>query len=139
MEKDSQTHTNGKMVLVVEDEPTIAKVCARTLNAEGFQVDIAVNGKVALDMWREKSYDLCLTDIRTPEMNGIELYQHLESEFPEAVNKVIFTTGDVLSSNIREFLERTNRPYLSKPFTPNELRAIVKTVMGAYQMFRAVL
>ena len=88
-------------------------------------------------MWREKSYDLCLTDIRTPEMNGIELYQHLESEFPEAVNKVIFTTGDVRNSNIEEFLERTNRPYLSKPFTPDELRAIVKTVMGANQISRA--
>jgi len=122
---------------VVEDEPGVAKVCARTLNAEGFQVDIAVNGKVALDMWREKSYDLCLADIRTPQMNGIELYQHLESECPEAVNKVIFTTGDVLSSNIKGFLERTNRPYLSKPFTPDELRAIVKTVMGVNQMSRA--
>ena len=122
---------------MVEDEPGIAKVCARTLSAEGFQVDIAVNGKVALDMWREKSYDLCLSDIRTPEMNGIELYQHLESEFPEAVNKVIFTTGDVRSSNIKEFLESTNRPYLAKPFTPDELRAIVKTVMGANQMSRA--
>ncbi len=122
---------------MVEDEPGIAKVCARTLNAEGFQVDVAVNGKVALDMWKKKSYDLCLSDIRTPEMNGIELYQHLESEFPEAVNKVIFTTGDVLSSNIKEFLESTNRPYLAKPFTPDELRAIVKTVMGANQMSRA--
>ena len=122
---------------MVEDEPGIAKVCARTLSAEGLEVDIAVNGKVALDMWREKSYDLCLTDIRTPEMNGIELYQHLESEFPEAVNKVTFTTGDVRNSNIKEFLERTNRPYLSKPFTPDEIRAIVKTVMGANQMSRA--
>ena len=111
---------------MVEDEPGIAKVCARTLNAEGFQVDIAVNGKVALDMWKRKSYDLCLSDIRTPEMNGIELYRHLESEFPEAVNKVIFTTGDTMSSNIKEFLEGTNwRPFLPKPFTLDELRSIV--------------
>ena len=115
---------------MVEDEPGIAKVCARTLNAEGFQVDIAVNGKVALDMWKKKSYDLCLSDIRTPEMNGIELYQHLESEFPEAVNKVIFTTGDVQSSNIKEFLERTiRRPFLPKPFTLDELRSIVRETL----------
>ena len=125
-----QTNTSGKCVLVVEDEPGIARVCARTLNAEGFQVDIAVNGKVALDMWREKSYDLCLTDIRTPEMNGIELYRHLESEFPEAVNKVVFTTGDVRSSNIKEFLESTiRRPFLPKPFTLDELRSIVRETL----------
>ena len=125
-----QTNTSGKCVLVVEDEPGIARVCARTLNAEGFQVDIAVNGKVALDMWKRKSYDLCLSDIRTPEMNGIELYRHLESEFPEAVNKVVFTTGDVRSSNIKEFLERTiRRPFLPKPFTPDELGSIVSETL----------
>ena len=123
-------HTDERRALVVEDEPGIAKVCARTLSSEGFLVDIAVNGKVALDMWREKSYDLCLTDIRTPQMNGIELYQHLESEFPEAVNKVIFTTGDVQSSNIKEFLESTiRRPFLPKPFTLDELRSIVRETL----------
>ena len=56
---------------MVEDEPSIAKVCERILTAEGFQVDIAVNGEIALDMWREKDYDLCISDIRTPRMNGV--------------------------------------------------------------------
>ena len=92
-------------------------------------MDIAVNGKVALDMWREKSYDLCLTDIRTPQMNGIELYQHLESEFPEAVNKVIFTTGDVVDEHTRRFIELTGRPFLPKPFTPDELGSIVSETL----------
>ena len=127
MDKDSP---NEKRVLVVEDEPGIAVVCRRILNAEGFQVDIAVNGKAALDMWREKSYDLCLTDIRTPEMNGMELYQHLEREFPEAVNKVIFATGDVLNSAIKAFLAKTTRPFLAKPFTPDALRNIVRAVLA---------
>src|SRR3989304_1831614 len=111
--------TNSKRILVVEDEPAIAKVCTRTLSAEGFQVEIAVNGKVALDMLRKKDYDLCLIDIRTPEMNGIELYRHLEEECPEAANKFIFTPGDVLSDNYKPLLEKANRPYLPKPFTPD--------------------
>lgn len=59
--------SNGKSVLVVEDEPGIAAVCMRILSREGFQVDIAVNGEVALEMWRRKNYDLCLSDIRTPD------------------------------------------------------------------------
>ena len=126
MDKDSP---NEKRVLVVEDEPGIAVVCRRILNAEGFQVDIAVNGKAALDALRRNEYDLCLIDIRTPQMSGIELYQHWEIECPETVNKVIFTTGDVLSSNIKEFLEKTKRPFLAKPFTPDELRNIVRSVL----------
>jgi len=121
---------NVRRILVVEDEPAVGQVCARTLRAEGFGVDVAGNGKDALNVLREKEYDLCLIDIRMPEMNGIELYQHLEKEYPESINKVIFTTGDVLSSNIKAFLEETGRPFLPKPFTPDELRAIVRTVLG---------
>jgi CheY-like chemotaxis protein len=124
-----QTNTSGKSVLVVEDEPGIAKICLRTLTAEGLQVDIAVNGEIGLDMWRKKNYDLCISDIRTPHMNGIELYQQLEKENPEAVKKFIFTTGDVLSGNIKEFLKATGRPYLPKPFTPEELRTIVRKAL----------
>ena len=126
MDKDPP---KGKRILVVEDEPAIAEVCTRVLSAEGFQVEVAVNGKAALDMLRRNEYDVCLIDIRTPQMSGIELYQHWEIECPETVNKVIFTTGDVLSSNIKEFLEKTKRPFLAKPFTPDELRNIVRSVL----------
>ena len=130
-----QIKGNGKSILVVEDEPNIARVCMRTLTAEGFQVDVAVNGEVALGMWREKDYDLCISDIRTPRMSGIELYRQLEIERPEAVKKFIFTTGDVLSNNIKTFLEETGRPYLPKPFSPENLRAIVQTASVAIKMF----
>ena len=126
-----QNEVKRQSVLVVEDEPFIAAVCVRTLTAEGFQVDIAVNGEIALEMWRKKDYDLCISDIRTPRMNGIELYRQLESECPEAVYKFIFTTGDMLSGNIKTFLEETGRPCLPKPFAPENLRAIVKTVLVA--------
>ena len=125
---------NVKTILVVEDEPAISQVCTRTLRAEGFRVDTAANGKVALDMLRKKECDLCFIDIRTPEMNGIELYQHLEKEHPELINKVIFTTGDVMSGNTKTFLEETHRPCLPKPFTPTELRAIVRTTLGLNQI-----
>ena len=122
---------NGKSVLVIEDEPCIALVCMRTLTTEGFQLDIAINGEIALEMWRKKDYDLCISDIRTPRMNGIELYRQLESECPESVYKFIFTTGDMLSGNVKTFLEETGRPCLPKPFAPENLRAIVKTVLVA--------
>jgi CheY-like chemotaxis protein len=64
-------------------------------------------------------------------MNGIELYRQLETECPEAANKFIFTTGDMLNGNIKIFLEETMRPCLPKPFTPENLRAIVNMVLVA--------
>jgi DNA-binding response OmpR family regulator len=119
-----------KRVLIIEDEPGIAKACTRTLNAEGFQVDHAVNGRVALDILQKNGYDLCLIDIITPEMNGIELYQQLKDKCPHLVSKVIFTTGDVLTDNVKAFLDKVDRPFLAKPFTPDELRTIVKAVLS---------
>ena len=126
-----QNEVKRQSVLLVEDEPCIALVCMRTLTTEGFQVDIAINGEIALEMWRKKDYDLCISDIRTPRMNGIELYRQLESECPESVYKFIFTTGDMLSGNVKTFLEETGRPCLSKPFAPENLRAIVNMVLVA--------
>ena len=123
-----KVESNGKSVLVVEDEPGIATICMRILSREGFQVDIAVNGEVALDMWRKKDYDLCLSDIRTPRMNGIELYRQLELERPEALKTFVFTTGDIFSGNIKTFLAETGRPYLAKPFAPENLRVLAKAV-----------
>ena len=124
-----KTGANGNNVLVVEDEPGIAKVCIRTLGAQGFHVDIAINGKITLGMWRRKHYDLCISDIMTPCMKGIELFRRLERQYPDAINKFIFTTGNLLSGEIRTFLEETGRPYLPKPFSPDNLREIVNTVM----------
>jgi CheY-like chemotaxis protein len=115
---------------VVEDEPVISRLCQRILTAEGFDVDIAMNGLIAKKMADDKSYDLCLTDIRTPDMNGIELYEHLEQEHPELACRVIFTTGDVMSGYIAQSLEGNKRPFLPKPFTPDELKQVTRGVLA---------
>jgi CheY-like chemotaxis protein len=115
-----------KKILIVEDEPGICEVCRRVLNGEGFAVDCAVNGMVAQDMIEEKQYDFCLIDMRTPKMNGKELYQWLQKKYPQLAGQVIFTTGDVMGGDIESFLEQSGRLFLPKPFTPTELKAIVQ-------------
>jgi DNA-binding response OmpR family regulator len=116
----------GKRILVVEDEPTISRVCLRTLTGEGFEVGIATNGQIAERMIKEKEYDLLLVDIRTPVMNGRQLYQSITEKYPELANRVIFTTGELLGSASERFVEQSGRPFLPKPFTPDMLTAIVK-------------
>ena len=118
-----------KRILVVEDEPAITAFCRRVLTSEGFEVDIAVQGKVAQDMLGEKEYDLCLIDIRLPAMTGKELYQWLKEKHPKLVNGVIFTTGDVMGGDTQVFLEQAFRPFLPKPFTPDDLKAIVREAL----------
>jgi len=119
----------AKRILVVEDEPAISDLCQRVLTGEGFEVDIAVNGKVAQDMLEEKQYDLCLFDIKLPTMNGKELYQWLQEKHQKQMNKVIFTSGSVLDGDIQSFLEQAGRPFLPKPFTPAQLKAIIRDAL----------
>ena len=118
-----------KRILVVEDEPAICEVCQRALTSEGFEVDIAVNGDVAQDMLREKDCDLCLIDIRTPVMNGKQLYQVILEKHPKLVKGTIFTTGDMIDGYTQRFLELTRRPFLSKPFTPDELKTVTRETL----------
>ncbi|GAH05032.1 unnamed protein product, partial [marine sediment metagenome] len=115
----------AKRILVVEDEPAICELCRRVLAGEGFEVDIAVNGKVAQDMIEDKKYDLFLIDIRLPEMDGKELYKWIHDVHLELINRVIFTTGSVIGGDTQTFLEQTAKPCLDKPFTPDELQTIV--------------
>ncbi len=119
------SNTSIKRILVVEDEPAISDVCQRVVTGEGFEVEIAVNGQVAQDMIEKNQYDFCLIDIRTPVMNGKELYQWLKEKHPRLAGGVIFTTGDVMGGDTQSFLEQVARPFLPKPFTPDELTAIV--------------
>jgi len=125
-----------KKILVVEDEPLISKVCRRVLTGEGLEVDIAVNGQVAQDMIEKKQYDLCLIDIRTPAMNGKELYQWLQERHPALAGRVIFTTGDVMGANTQSFLEQTARPLLPKPFTVDEIKAILRETLKEVEKWR---
>lgn len=115
-----------RTVLVVEDEPAIANVCRRVLNNEGLGVDIAPNGKVAQRMIDKKQYDSLLIDIRIPEMSGKELYQWLKRKHPQLREKIIFTTGDVISGDAQAFIEKSGVPFLPKPFTPRELVTIIR-------------
>ncbi len=121
--------TGTKRILVVEDEPAISDVCRRVLTGEGFEVDIAVNGIVAQDMIRNKQYDFCLIDIRTPAMNGKELYQWLKEKHPQLAGGVMFTTGDLMGGGIQSFLEQAARPFLPKPFTSSKLKAMVREAL----------
>ncbi len=121
--------TEVQKILVVEDEPAICDVCRRVLVSEGFEVDIAANGKIAQEMLEQKQYDLCLFDIRTPAMNGKELYQWLKEKHPQLASRVIFTTGDVMSGDTQNFLEQATRPFLPKPFTPDELKTIMRETL----------
>jgi PAS domain S-box-containing protein len=123
----------GKRVLVVDDEPGIAGVVAEVLALDGHAVDTVVHGGAALAKVRVQPYDLILSDIRMPEVDGPSFYRELARRDPKLLPRLIFMTGDTLSASTRAFLEQTRVPCVRKPFTLAEIRAIVQRTLQALE------
>ena len=112
-------------ILVVDDEPFIAQLVSDTLLAEGYEVDTAANGLLALEQIERQSYDLILSDLRMPDLDGLALYQELESRRPDLLRRMIFISGTIEDPKYLRFLEQANVPVLPKPFHLDDLRRII--------------
>jgi len=131
---NEQAPREHKAILVVDDEPGIVKTLKTILSADGHHVETASNGIVALQKLREQRYELILTDVRMPQLDGPGLYREIEHLYPGLEQRIVFLTGDLLNPQTRAFLEETEAPYLSKPIVGEEIRKIVQrttTVVSA--------
>lgn len=117
-------------ILVVDDEPEVAMLLADILAADGHQVETVGNGALALARLEGRAYDLILSDVRMPELDGPDLYREVERRYPELCRKFVLITGDVLSPETAKFLERTGAPNLAKPFFPDEVRRAVQHALS---------
>jgi CheY-like chemotaxis protein len=123
---DSTLPVPSKRILVVDDEAAVADLLAEMLIADGHQVDRVSNGIAALAKLRAHPYDLILSDVRMPKLDGPGLYRELAARTPELARRLVFVTGDALSPDTRALIETSGRPSLSKPFTVTEVRRAVQ-------------
>ncbi|SRR5712691_7598522 len=120
-------------ILVVDDEPLMARALADTLAAEGYEIDVAVNGQRALEKIKDRAYDLILSDLCMPELDGVGLYQELERRHPDLLRRMIFITGASEHPDYQSLLAQTPVPILAKPFSPSALHALTRQVLSAFQ------
>jgi len=120
----------GKRILVVDDERLVLQLLGEMLGGDHHTVDTVADGTQALERLRETSYDLILSDVRMPYLDGPGLYRALERRRPELCRRFVLMTGDVLSAEIQAFLEQTGVPGLSKPFDRSEVRRVIQRVAG---------
>ena len=113
-------------ILVVDDEPFIVQLVADMLSEEGYKVDTAANGLLALEQIRQHPYDLILSDLRMPALDGLALYRELEQDWPDLLNRIIFVSGTIEQPEYRSFLKETGVPILPKPFDLDELRLLTE-------------
>ena len=114
-----------KKVLVVDDERDIRGMLVEILGGANHRVVACASGREALERLASESFDLILTDIRMPDIDGRALYPEIERRWPEQASRVVFVTGDTLAPGLRDFVMSSGRPVLDKPFMPAEVRRIV--------------
>lgn len=113
-------------ILVVEDEPRIVEFVKRGLEQEGFQVDVAADGKIGLSYALSYAYDVIVLDIMLPFMNGFEICAEIRNRGMDTP-VIMLTARDAVADRV-EGLNTGADDYLTKPFAFEELIARIKAV-----------
>ena len=113
----------------MDDEPGILDVLSTVFTDRGYTVDTANNGGEALDYLCQHQYDLIISDLCMPGVDGEALYRRVREADPEMAGRVIFVTGDTVSAKSRSFLEWTGNRWFTKPFNIGELEEVVSNFL----------
>ncbi len=121
-----------KRVLVVDDDKQIRDMLRQIMDRAGFEVELAEDGVVALEKFRQAPVELIITDLMMANKNGLELIQEIKREFGEV--PVIAISGGVPTSPSDYYLSVAKlmgaARILDKPFTRDELLEAVEAVIG---------
>lgn len=112
----------GLRLLIIEDDVNIAESCSELLTAKGCQVKAVYNTTDAKHTLQKEPFDIVIMDLKMPgEMTGMQLYEWMTTYNPVLKNRVILTTGDVLSPESKEFIEKFSVKVVPKPFHFDDL------------------
>ena len=120
---------SGSRLLVVDDEPLILDLIVDLFQDQEVQVDTAGNGNEACRKIKQQAYDVVLTDVRMPQMNGLDLYSEILGMRPEMQGRIIFMTGDLIDEEVSGFIADVNAISIPKPLEiPVVLSAVAETL-----------
>lgn len=129
----------SKRLLIVDDEPNLLMAIAAVLRGEGFEVATARNGKDALLQIAKSLPDLIVSDVRMPLMDGYKLARQLRSAPHTELIPIIFLTAkDETEDRIEGFHSGVD-VYLTKPFEPAELIAVINGILSRVERTRTVI
>jgi len=116
-------------VLIVDDETVVIRSCERILAPEGYSVQGATRAREAMDMIAKGDFDLIITDLKMPEVDGIELIRWIRKNSPGA--GIVVITGYPSQESIKDALELGIIDYLPKPFSPQLLVDVTEKAIAA--------
>jgi len=126
--------STGVKILVVDDEPSVVDVFSQYLTGAGYRVQSAANGKEALDVFKKDQFQLVITDIEMPEIDGMALIDRIK-----AVNKdvvVIVVTGYGTIERAVEAMKKGAYDFLEKPLSFKALDMVVNRALERYFIYK---
>jgi len=124
----SATITTGR-ILVVEDDPGARDFIVSSLRADGHDVDASGNAFEALRLLGRQCYDLIVSDLMMPGVDGPSLYSAVASRWPSNPPHFVFMSGLANTSSFEGFLKVIHAPLLPKPFKVAALRRAIRRIL----------
>jgi len=118
-------------ILLVDDDPMITQLITDMLSLDEYDVETAPNGVAALEKVQGRRYDLILTDLHMPELDGAGLYRELTRRQAHPPRKIVFLTGTAGESEAHRLVQETGLPVLRKPFNVVDLLELVQKTLGS--------
>ena len=118
-------------ILAVDDEEGIVRIIQINLQRAGYNVDTAGDGLEAVEMLMKKQYDLLITDVMMPQMDGMELLRHVREDVEMSDLPVILLTAKSADRDITDGYISGSDLYITKPFNPTELVTWVSRILHA--------
>jgi CheY-like chemotaxis protein len=119
------------VILIVDDEPDIQALMGRILRERGYSTVEACDGEEALTHFARLPISLVICNLRMPRLSGTVLFDLIQRVCPPLAERFLFCTGDIASKESLQFLSRTGRPYLFKPFEVSQFIELVEQTVQA--------
>lgn len=119
-------------ILVADDEESMRWVLSKALKRKGYSVDLAVDGRQALSLIKENTYDLAILDIRMPGINGLDLLDRVRELKNDLL--VVIMTAEASMKNAVEAMKRGAYDYITKPFDLDVIDALIEKVTKAREV-----
>jgi ActR/RegA family two-component response regulator len=123
-------------ILVMEDDRTVAMGLEMVLSEEGYHVDLAGTGELALEAFKQRRFDLLVADLRLPGIDGMEVIRKVRKEKPET--EVIVITGYGTAAKAVEAMKLGVHDFLPKPFTEDQIKAAIDEALKVHAKKPAV-
>lgn len=117
--------SDGWRLLCVDDEPNILSALRRLLRVDGYQITLATSGEEALSIMAGQTFDLVISDMRMPGMDGARFLERVKREWPDTMRLLLTGYADI-SSTVDAINKGEIYRYISKPWEDNDLRLIIR-------------